>query len=233
MKKALLLVIFCVAFGPISYAQLKETDRSARLPERKHKYNETSFGGGFSENSGMYIGFGYHQSDMLNAQYGLARKNKEIRRRFGDALSFGYTYSAVSFDIQWFSSGFYTGKAVMGFQDSVKIRHRGLECSISYMFMPHAKVFVPYIGLGAQTAALGSGIGLGDNTTDPNKKDYVLKSSTNMSALIWKAGLRLNVSRGMFLLGEFKRSMGADEKSFTQLHIGMVYIARNKHYRTR
>jgi outer membrane protein assembly factor BamA len=152
----------------------------------------------------------------------------DLSHSFGTSLNYriiaGYPFL---FDINWFSSRFeYTGDDENNpLYEAYKIRHRGLELAVNFVLLPSNSHFIPYAGIGYQSASLiASNLWPMESSDDENKSNSdteAKKYKSNCSGPIWKAGVMLEYRRATFSI-EYKQSLNAkSEKASNQLSIGI------------
>src|SRR5690606_27922237 len=99
------------------------------LPSRKFlKKPEISYTSKYTK--GFYIGYGYIQSNLLNSNYGLNRKNNIIKPGWGNCFQAKYIYNPIIIDFNWFSANYKVDENTsnsLGLTDSIGYKHRGFD----------------------------------------------------------------------------------------------------------
>ncbi len=176
----------------------------------------------------VVVSLNYHRSNFLNGKFAMNVEDGDLSHSFGTSLNYriiaGYPFL---FDINWFSSRFeYTGDDENNpLYEAYKIRHRGLELAVNFVLLPSNSHFIPYAGIGYQSASLiASNLWPMESSDDENKSNSdteAIKYKSNCSGPIWKAGVMLEYRRATFSI-EYKQSLNAkSEKASNQLSIGI------------
>lgn len=176
----------------------------------------------------VVVSLNYHRTNFLNGHFAKNEESGVLSHNFGTSLN----YRVISvypflFDINWFSSRFeYTGDDENNpLYEAYKIRHRGLELAVNFVLLPSNRHFMPYAGIGYQSASLiASNLWPMESADDENKNNSdteAIRYKSNCSELIWKTGIMLEYRRATFGI-EYKQSLNAkSEKASNQLSIGI------------
>ena len=215
--KTLILVLWLII--------LNRYDLSAQtnnLPQHKYKNKLTLTDIMRSQKSvnGFMVSYGYHQTTFLNPVFGNNINDDIIKKKYGGVFTASYTAYPFIFDIDWFSSRFRVqDKVSWPYNDTTNVRHRGMSFFISSALFPlvHSKSFLPYIGIGYQSSALGVGIEI-VKVSKGGKS--VEQSSINTSCPQWKIGFKLKWWEAYWLIVEYRQSiMLNQEKSLNELSV--------------
>jgi hypothetical protein len=176
----------------------------------------------------------YHQTNFLNDQFVNNIQDGALSYSPGTCLSFRFEYGfPLVFDFNWFSSRFtYEGPNDNPLFETPYIRHRGIEISSNLVLLPVSKSFMPFIGIGYQSASLvASNYWPLDKYSDDNDKKSntsnqekeEIKHLSNCSAPIWKVGLSVGFDK-LYINAEYKQSLNVSAtKAYNQLSIGIGY----------
>lgn len=166
--------------------------------------------GKISENTrfqkGIRLGLGYNHSLLLNDRFVEYKQDGVIKHRWGSIINLRVVFNPIILDLSNFSSSYKVDSPVWSFDDTTYVRHRGLELAVSMNLLPRSKYFLPYIGIGLQTSALGVNIGIWDKLTAEDS-DELEVSSISMSGPIWKVGLLINFSQSIGINAEYKHRL--------------------------
>jgi outer membrane receptor protein involved in Fe transport len=234
MKRNKYLVYKAVVFSFICFYSFSLFSQSRKsdfeLPENKFKEKpESQYGKVKSHlkyhHRSTWI-FSYHKSSFLNTNFAGNIDNNNIKQKFGTSLNYRFDKAfPFIFDINWFASKFvYEGSSVSSIADTPKIRHRGIELAANFSLLPTSKFFMPYIGVGYQTASIVASnywpietMGEDQQQSAENQIEY----SSNCSTGIWKVGVTIG-GTNLFVNAEYKQSLFLTKsKSFNQLSVGI------------
>lgn len=213
LSLSLLLLIFSLSCYGQGGSKVDVSKKQYQLPQKKYKANLST---PYSPIRSMFRRDGYnttymasyHSTLFLNPKFAGNIENSSLEAGPGYSLGLKLEYFIpVSFDLNWFSSSFIysnNNNSSSPLLDGSVIKHRGIEIAANLTLLPANKYFLPYVGLGYQTASLVAG------------NEYY----SNCSAAIWKAGIMLGLP-SFFLMFEYKQSLNPNApKAFNQLSIG-------------
>jgi hypothetical protein len=166
---------------------------------------------------GYSVSFGYHTANFLSSSFRNYVKDGNIKRQFGMVLNYRITaLYPLMFDLEWFSSRFSVNNLPnWPNNDSIKVRHRGIEVSALLPLVSN-KTITPYYGAGYQFSQLLSGLPFikSDNVDYSNISEMKL----NTSGLIVKGGIMINMGNAT-LSFDYKRSVFNKKSPYEQFAI--------------
>jgi len=182
---------------------------------------QTDFQKNKDYHDGFCISVGYSHSSFLNPLFSKSLSDKEIRRSGGFNLGTQYIRLPLLIDAFLFTSSFKTDilpKDVFG--GETQIYHRGLEVAASVSLIHSIKYFIPYAGIGYQTANLETP-SITEDSGNINKKE----SKVNVSSPIGKIGVLIRPYKNLGLKAEYKRSLSLDNNvtAFNQIDVSIVF----------
>ncbi|TVR89926.1 MAG: hypothetical protein EA411_01190 [Saprospirales bacterium] len=173
---------------------------------------------------GVYLNFGYHQTDFLNSKYRENLQNDDLSRDLGYHVGLTYQYYPLIFDITFFRSNFSTENLPNQYYGkSTKIWHTGIELAGCLNLLPDVPILNPHIGIGYQWSFLRT------PSKDNDKPEIKKVSQVGTSSPIWIVGLNLQFSRSIAINGRYKASLLSDKDNY-QLALGILFTLNFSKY---
>lgn len=238
MQKAItklpLLLLLATCLGAVAQKQ-PASSPDFTLPEGKYKNDELTayrrVKQKFNDRMGLTYMLSYHKTNFLNDQFAANIQDGVLDYHPGTCLTFRFEYGfPLVFDFNWFSSRFtYEGPNDNPLFETPYIRHRGIEVSSNLVLLPASKNFMPFIGIGYQSASLVASnfwpldkySDENNNNSNNNQDEEKIEHLSNCSTPIWKVGLSFGFDK-LYINAEYKQSLGAlSTKSFNQISIGI------------
>ncbi len=211
----------------VSYA------RNSAAPKLKGSSYITPYSEAREQSQGFKLGIGYFQSSFLNENFRKHIEDGTLKRRLGMVFRASYTYSPITFDFNWFSSGFVTDENYplwQTYKNYKRIRHRGMDIGMNLILIPTSKYITPYAGGGYQLSELGtisptaSGYKEDDDDAVVTAGTEILDTNVHLSSPFWRVGILITPIELIQISAEYRASVSLPtSRQFNQFAITLSY----------
>jgi hypothetical protein len=222
MKKIIFTLLFIFTSSSFLFAQSKINYITPYTEARNHS-------------KGFKVGLGYFQSSFLNENFRQNIEDKTLIRKPGLVFRMSYNYSPITFDFNWFSSGFMLDENhplwQTYFNTKERLRHRGADIGVNFLLIPTSKYISPYAGGGYQMSSLGI-VNLITSIETKEEKEVpappvgseFFNGRVNMSSPFWRVGVFIFPHELLQISAEYRASVSLPtSRQFNQFAVTLSY----------
>ena len=166
---------------------------------------------------------------FLNPTYFQNNSDGTIKYKGGYGLSFQQRIWLFRVDLgasfQFYDIKNADYKEYYGVDDAIS---RGVDAFVVYNLMPDwgkvSGILEPYIGIGYQTASIRVMKTEKKSTMSGSSTETKSVGSVGIGGFAWEGGLNINISKKLFLIGEYRQSLNMDSpKALRILSVGLGF----------